>query len=169
MQSLYFLLLILFALILQTTAFNYLAIYGIKPNLILILVILNGFLRGTREGAFLGFSAGLMQDLVSGGVFGLNALTKLVAGYLAGLGEGRLYRENRVIAAGLTWVCTLGAQLIFYILLLLIDVSVPLVEALVYIILPSAFYNALVVLIVYMYYYRFYRSSLLNKGEYFSS
>jgi len=169
MQSLYFLVLILFALILQTTAFNYLAIYGIKPNLILILVILNGFLRGTREGAFLGFSAGLMQDLVSGGVFGLNALTKLVAGYLAGLGEGRLYRENRVIAAGLTWVCTLGAQLIFYILLLLIDVSVPLVEALVYIILPSAFYNALVVLIVYMYYYRFYRSSLLNKGEYFSS
>jgi len=168
LQSLYFLILIFVALILQTTAFNYLTIYGVKPDLILILVILNGFLRGTREGAFLGFSAGLLQDLVSGGVFGLNALTKLVAGYLAGVGEGRLYRENRVIAAGLTWLCTLGAQLIFYILLLLVDVSVPLVKALVYVIIPTAFYNALVVLIIYMYYYRFHRSGLLNKGEYFN-
>jgi len=168
LQPLFFLLLVLVTLILQTTALNYMVIYGFKPDLVLILVILNGFLRGTREGAFLGFSAGILQDLVSGGYFGLNAITEMVAGYLAGLGKDRLYRDNRVIAAGLTWVCTMGAQLIFYILLLSVDVPVPVVKALAYVILPTAFYNALVVLVIYAYLYRFYRGDPSSNGEYFN-
>ncbi len=168
MQPLFFLLLVLVTLILQTTALDYMAIYGVKPDLVLILAILNGFLRGTREGAFLGFSAGILQDLVSGGYFGLNALTKMVAGYLAGFGKDRLYRDNRVIAAGLTWVCTVWSQLVFYILLLLVNVSVPVVKALTYVILPTAFYNALVVLVIYAYYYHFCRGGPPGKGEYFN-
>lgn len=116
----------------------------------------------------MGFLAGILQDLVSGGYFGLNALTNMFAGYLAGLGEGRLFRENRVIAAGLTWVCTLGAQLAFYLLLLLINVSVPLLTALVHIIIPMSFYNALIVLVFYSYYYRFIQGAPPGRGEYFS-
>lgn len=92
----------------------------------------------------------------------------MAAGYLAGLGEGRLYRDNRVIAAGLTWVCTLGSQLVFYSLLLLIDVPVPVLTALVQIIMPAAFYNALVVLVVYGYYYRFSQNGSPGSGEYFN-
>lgn len=87
LQPLVFLLLVPVLLILQSTAFSYIAIYGIKPDFLLILVILNGFLRGTREGAFLGFLAGVIQDMTYGGYFGLNALTKMAAGYLAGLGD----------------------------------------------------------------------------------
>ncbi len=168
MQPLFFLLLVLAALIIQTTALNYMAIYGVKPDLVIILVILNGFLRGTREGAFLGFSAGILQDLVSGGYFGLNTLTKMVAGYLAGLGKDRLYRDNRIIAAGLTWVCTVGAQFIFYILLLSVNVSIPVLNAVVNVILPTAFYNALVVLVFYAYFYRFCRGGPYGRGEYFN-
>ncbi|KAF1085628.1 rod shape-determining protein MreD [Sporotomaculum syntrophicum] len=168
MQPLSFLLFVLLAFILQTAAFNYIAIYGIKPDLVLILVILNGFLRGPREGAFLGFAAGILQDLVSGGYFGLNALTKMTSGYLAGLGEGRLYRDNRVIAAGLTWICTLGAQLVFQFLLLLVNVSVPVPAALAYVILPTAFYNALVVLLIYGYFYRYVQKDQSNNAEFFN-
>lgn len=167
MQPLFFLLLVIPALILQTTAFDYIAIYGVKPDLVMILVIINGFLRGPREGAFLGFAAGILQDLVSGGYFGLNALAQMTSGYLAGLGEGRLYRDNRVIAAGLTWVCTLGAQLVFQLLLLLVNVSVPVPAALAYVILPTAFYNALVVLVIYGYFYRFARKDQSNNGDFF--
>ncbi len=166
MRSLTFLLLVLAALVVQSTALNFMLIYGIKPDLVLVLVILNGFLRGTREGAFLGFAGGILQDLVGGGYFGMHALTNMAAGYLAGLGEGRLYRDNRVIAAGLTWICTLLAQLIFYLLLVLVRVHVPLFIALVHIIVPVSFYNALVVLVIYGFYYRSHRRGLLSGGEF---
>ena len=165
MRSLVFLLLVLGALIVQSTALNYFSIFGVIPDLVLVLAILNGFLRGTREGAFLGFVAGILQDLVSGGYFGVNAITKMVAGYLAGLGEGRLYRENRLIAAALTWLCTFLSELVYYLLLYMINVHVSVLPAIFQIILPVSLYNAMSVLIIYGFYYRSDRSGMLSKGE----
>jgi len=166
MRTLYFLALVLGFILLQSTALNFIAINGIKPDLVLVLVILNGFLRGTREGAFLGFVSGVMQDLVSGGYFGMYALINMTAGYLGGLGEGRLYRDNRFIAAGLAWICTLGAQLVFYLLLVVVDVRVYVLTALTGIIIPVSFYNALVVLLLYGLYYRSHRQGLLSDEQY---
>jgi len=166
LRTLYFLALVLGFILLQTTALNFIAINGIKPDLVLVVVILNGFLRGTREGAFLGFVAGVMQDLVSGGYFGLYALTNMTAGYLGGLGEGRLYRDSRVIAAGLALFCTFGAQMVFYLLLVVVDVRVFVLTALTGIIIPVSFYNALVVLLFYGLYYRSHREGLLSDGQY---
>ncbi|MFA7467951.1 MAG: rod shape-determining protein MreD [Desulfotomaculaceae bacterium] len=166
MRTFYFLALVLGFILLQSTVLNFIAINGIKPDLVLVLIILNGFLRGTREGAFLGFVGGVMQDLVSGGYFGMYALTNITAGYLGGLGEGRLYRDNRFIAAGLTWFCTWGAQLVFYLLLAVAEVQVPVLTALIGIIIPVSFYNALVVLLFYGLYYRSHRQGLLSDGQY---
>ena len=50
-----FLVLLLFlagALILQTTVLDYVSVLGIKPDLVMLIVVLNGFLLGTREGPF---------------------------------------------------------------------------------------------------------------------
>lgn len=153
MHTLYFLLLLLMTLIFQATSLNFVAIAGVKPDLVLLLVVFNGFIRGPREGAFWGFAGGLLQDLGTGGYFGLHALVKMAGGYLAGLGAGRLYRDNRIIAAGLAWICTVASQLVYYLLLGLIDVKVALPAAL-GIILPVSIYNALVALLVYGIYYR---------------
>lgn len=46
------LLLLAGAIILQTTVLDYVDVLGIKPDLIMLIVVLNGFLLGTREGAF---------------------------------------------------------------------------------------------------------------------
>ncbi|MCG8401461.1 MAG: rod shape-determining protein MreD [Firmicutes bacterium] len=166
MRPLNFLLLVLGFMVLQSTALNLVAIRGIKPDLVLVLVILHGFFRGTREGAFWGFVGGVIQDLAGGGYFGIYALTNMTGGYLAGLGEGRLYRDNRVITAGLTWLCTFFAQLVYFLLLLVVEVRVNMLTALVDIIIPVSMYNALVVLLFYGFYYRTRRRGLVADGEY---
>jgi len=166
MRTLYFPALVLGFVLLQSTVLNFISINGVKPDLVLVLVILNGFFRGTREGAFWGFVGGILQDLISGGYFGIYALTNMTAGYLGGLGEGRLYRDSRLIAAGLVWVCTFGAQLVFYLLLLVVDVRVHVLTALTGIIMPVSFYNALVVLLCYGLFYRSHRQGLLGGGHY---
>ncbi|MCL2337932.1 MAG: rod shape-determining protein MreD [Firmicutes bacterium] len=164
MRALYFPVLVLGFVLLQFTALNFIAINGVKPDLVLILVILNGFFLGTREGAFWGFIGGILQDLIGGGYFGLYALTGMAAGYLGGLAEGRLYRESRLIGAGLVGACTFGAQLLFYLLLLLLNVRVSLLHALTGVIGPVSVYNALVALICYGLFYRLRRSGLLGDG-----
>ncbi|MDW7674104.1 MAG: rod shape-determining protein MreD [Bacillota bacterium] len=93
-------LLALVSLVLQSTVFSYLAIAGVKPDLLLIAVVFFSFIRGHRHGAVLGFCYGLLEDLVVGRFIGLNALIKMTIGFLVGLTEGKIYKEN-LIAPGL--------------------------------------------------------------------
>lgn len=142
-------LLLLGALILQTTALETVAVRGVKPDLVMLLVVLNGFLLGTREGAFLGFAGGIIEDLFSGSYIGLNALSKMVGGYLAGTAGERLYRENTPIATGVTFISTSAGLAVNYLLLLYLGIYVPPFSALFRVVLPTAVYTAVLALFLF--------------------
>lgn len=137
-----FLLLVGVALILQTTMLETVAVSGVKPDLVMLLVVLNGFLLGTREGAFLGFAGGIVADLFSGSYIGLNALSKMVGGYLAGAAGERLYRENIPVATGVTFFSTSAGLAVNYLLLLYLNIHVSPLSALLRVVLPTAAYTA---------------------------
>ncbi len=84
-------------LLIQTTLLEYSEIAGIKPNLLLVLAVCAGLLTGSSEGAVIGFFAGLAHDLATGTVFGLYALLSAAAGYLTGMINRRLYRDNIIV------------------------------------------------------------------------
>ncbi len=79
-------LVIIVCYLLQTCIFPYLELAGVTPNLLIIVTASFGFMRGRREGMFIGFFCGLLQDCSMSTVyFGLYALIFLVIGYLNGL------------------------------------------------------------------------------------
>jgi rod shape-determining protein MreD len=71
-------------LLLQTTFIPYLSIGGFLPDVFLIWVVYVAIKRGQVEAAVTGFVVGLLQDAVSMQFFGLSALTKTIAGFVAG-------------------------------------------------------------------------------------
>ena len=73
---------VLAAYLLQCTIFPSLEIAGIKPNLMLIVTASFGFMRGPREGMFVGLASGMLIDVQSGDMIGFYALIYLVAGYV---------------------------------------------------------------------------------------
>ncbi|MDO7786256.1 rod shape-determining protein MreD [Desulforamulus aquiferis] len=148
--------LILLAMLMQATVFSFLQVAGVKPDLILMLVVFNGFLRGSKEGAFLGFLGGLAQDIFSGSYIGLNALTKMAAGYLAGLAEARFYNESVVIVSLMTFVTSVISHGANYILLYYLDIQVPAFFAILQVIIPTSIYTALLVPLTY---WKFFRSN----------
>ena len=84
--------LIVFGLLfLQTTFIPLLSLGGFVPDLLLIWVVFTALRRGQVETTVAGFLVGLLQDLVSTQLFGLAALSKTVAGFLAGY----FYNENK--------------------------------------------------------------------------
>ncbi len=131
------------ALILQSTVLEFVTVMGVKPDLVMLVVILNGFLLGTRQGAFLGYAAGMVEDLFTGSYIGLNALSKMVAGYLAGAAGRRLYRENTLVATGVTFFSAFIGYIINYILLLFLHIEVLPFYAFLRVILPAAVYTCL--------------------------
>ncbi len=74
------------ALVLQTTVFPHLAWYGVVPDLVLLVVVAAGLVRGSQFAMVTGFSAGVLLDLAppADHVAGRWALALLVVGYVAG-------------------------------------------------------------------------------------
>jgi rod shape-determining protein MreD len=155
MQFTVYLLLLGVILILQTTVLDSVAIAGIKPDLVMLLVVLNGFLLGTKEGAFLGFAGGIVEDLFLGSYIGLNALSKMAAGYLAGAAGERLYRENIPVATIVTFLASLTGLTVNYLLLRYLDIYISPLYAFYGVAIPGAAYTAVLAPIVFWRIFRY--------------
>ncbi|HBC91773.1 MAG TPA: rod shape-determining protein MreD [Pelotomaculum sp.] len=139
----FLLILLLATLLLQTSVLEVVSVAGVKPDLIMLIVVLNGFLLGPREGAFLGYISGIVEDLFLGEYIGLNAISKMAAGYLAGVAGERLYKENMLVATGVTFFSAGAGLLVHYLLLFYLDLHVSPYYALLRLALPTAVYTSL--------------------------
>lgn len=71
--------------ILQTTLFQALEFASISPNLLVVVVSSFGFMRGRKEGMYIGFITGLFFDVFYGTVLGFYALVFMYVGYINGM------------------------------------------------------------------------------------
>lgn len=85
--------LIWISFLLQCTLLQTLSIGLISPNLLVILCVSVGLLRGKKTGLFTGFFTGLLVDLFYGSLFGFYALLYMYLGYFAGMGC-RIYYDD---------------------------------------------------------------------------
>lgn len=63
------------------------------PNLLLILVVSNAYMRGRMTGMVLGFFSGLLIDILFGNVIGVYAMLMLLIGYVVGIAN-RIYSKD---------------------------------------------------------------------------
>ncbi|MFH1860988.1 MAG: rod shape-determining protein MreD [bacterium] len=72
---------ILLCLVLQTTIFgNFLGIGGVKPDLLLIIIVFFAFRKEQLQSGIFGFICGIAEDSLSGGMLGMNAFAKTIIG-----------------------------------------------------------------------------------------
>lgn len=85
----------LLLILLSTTLLRFLAIGDIVPDVLLIWIVYIAIREGQIAATTAGFLIGLTIDLLSGaeGMVGLAALTKSIAGFLAGY----FYNENKTL------------------------------------------------------------------------
>ena len=77
---------LLLAILLKTTVLPAVAVLGFRPDVLVLVVVAVALVEGPDSGIRIGFTAGLLQDMVSGGValVGLSALVMMGAGWAAG-------------------------------------------------------------------------------------
>lgn len=76
---------LLAALVLQASVLARIPTPGARPDLVLVVVVAFALAKGPLVGLVVGFSAGLLLDLVGVHALGALALVLCVVGYLAGL------------------------------------------------------------------------------------
>ncbi|HEY3314394.1 MAG TPA: rod shape-determining protein MreD [Bacillota bacterium] len=137
------------AFLLQLTVVPFVAVHWVKPDLILVVAILGGLLYGPNYGAVAGLFGGLLEDLFIGHYIGLFGLTRMLAGFLAGLVETRVYREPFLVPMATSFAATLVGETILGLLLKAFGANPSLGKTFTNVILPAAVYNAIIAPIVY--------------------
>lgn len=100
---------VVFFALLQSTPFydGMRSSIGVKADLMLIFLVFMSFRFGSFEGMILGLIGGFLQDMVSIGPLGLNALVYLNIGFFIGLFRKRINEESIVASLFLVLAFTL--------------------------------------------------------------
>ena len=134
--------LVIVALI-QATWMPHLALYGVFPNLPLLVVTSCGLVKGVWSGALWGFIVGVAIDFLSGAPFGAATIALVVIGFLAGKAKLGAIRAQLALPMITVLVATLIYEVIFLSIVTISGEHAVWWESLVRIILPAAALNAL--------------------------
>lgn len=101
----YIMLLVVFFL--QSTLIDLIKIYNTKPDLGSLFVIFVAIFFGWGAGLEAGFIFGLLKDIYSVDIFGINTATLAVTGLVVGLLSPKLFRESRMTQVFVVFIFTL--------------------------------------------------------------
>lgn len=91
----------------QTTLSDYFNNWlSVRPDAMLLAALFLGIYRGKETGIVGGFLLGLTEDVLSGGLLGINALTKGLIGYSAGGLRRNVTSRDTLFQGGLGFFAT---------------------------------------------------------------
>ena len=125
----------------QATLAPALRVGDIAPDLPLIVVVLLALRRGPEFGCVAGFAAGIVQDAAGGGLIGVQALTKALAGFAIGALGGELRVTQPLVQVPGLALLTIAEGLVRFGLLKLFHFGAPFGELMLYVVIPQAIYN----------------------------
>jgi len=135
---------IVVALVIQLTLINLVTILGLKPDLIMIVVVVFSLLKGEKEGAISGFASGLLQDIFSTSLLGINALAKTVIGFTCGILKEKIFHEHILfIIPVITFFSSFMQSILISLLFRAFGIEYNLAWSLKQIALPEALYSSL--------------------------
>lgn len=146
-------LLFLLSLILPGTVFYFWDWSGIKPDLIMLLVIYLALHHRLLTGVLWGLGAGLVQDLYLGRYIGMYTLTLAVVALFSGWISQRWYRDNFPLMTLLVFLATALGQLLIGFLTLAAGLAWSLQDIL-RLVLGIGIYNAVLVPMTYPWIHR---------------
>ncbi|MGN0271334.1 MAG: rod shape-determining protein MreD [Lachnospiraceae bacterium] len=145
--TIFFIIVICF--LLQSTVFQALSFASISPNLLIVVVSSFGFMRGRKEGMWIGLFCGLLLDIFFGDVFGFYTIVYMVIGYINGMFRKIFYPDDIKLPMMLILGSDLVLGMIMYLLRFLPRKKVHFGYYLGHIIIPEMVYTLVITLGLY--------------------
>jgi rod shape-determining protein MreD len=115
---------VLTALVLQSTLFSQVTLAGVKPELVYLVTIVLAFLEGPASGAVAGFSGGMAQDFLLNQPKGITALTLTLVGYAVGMIRQYIVTPSPLLPVALVGGATIAGVLFYGAVAFLLGVTV---------------------------------------------
>jgi rod shape-determining protein MreD len=135
--------------LIQSAVMPHLTVWGVKPDLMLLVVISWSLLRGAKEGIVWGFIGGLCLDLFSGAPLGLSALALVIVSFFSGLGEATIFSTHVILPLATAFFASLIYYFIFLLVLRTLGWPVLWLDSFTTLVLPASLLNVLLTPLVY--------------------
>jgi rod shape-determining protein MreD len=113
----------------------------VAPDIPLIVVVMLALRKGPEFGCVAGLVSGLLQDVTTGGLVGVQALTKALTGFAIGASAPRLSVTSPLVQVPGLVLLTVVEGLARFSLLKLFRFPAPFGELMLYQVVPQALYN----------------------------
>ena len=127
----------------QASLFSPLSLFGVKPDLSLALIYIIGLLTGPTEGALAGMGLGLVQDISSASLIGLDGFTRGLFGLCAGVLGGRVLNIASPSNIIFLTVFCLAEGIVISLYMQIFYGNVPFISMLFNLMIPQALYTGL--------------------------
>lgn len=140
--------------LLQSTTVARFKLAGVKPDLVLLLVVVGALVYGARPAVLWAFIAGIGLDIFSGGPLGASSLALMASALIAGLGHRPFSRFNILVPLTAVALGTLVYAAVYLTILAILDVTgastlrLPLLDTVRDIVLPVTVYNTALMLLL---------------------
>lgn len=152
--------------ILQATWLDCIEIFGIKPNLFLVYIIVVCCFCNRLEGGAVGFAAGFVLDMLVGRIWGLNAVLGLILGFCISHFYARIIsNSNLLVTLALVLVGTILYESFYSFIAFLRAENVGLLALLTKIVLPECVYNMVASVPIYFIIKHFSKFLYSDKGD----
>jgi rod shape-determining protein MreD len=136
--------------LLQSTLLPHLKVLGVQPDLVLLMVVSWSLLRGAEEGMLWALIGGLALDILSSARLGVNTLPLLLIGFLTGLWQRGIVRQDVLVPFLAIPVATVVYQSAMVALLKLFGWPGTWSASFVHSVLPSMLLNTLLMPVAYV-------------------
>lgn len=99
-------------LILENSITNYMSIFGVTVDFILIFLTIISLYMDELESSIIGAIIGLIKDITVGGIFGINELIYFLICYIVSYSRKKIYKESKVTIFTLILATTIFSSLI---------------------------------------------------------
>lgn len=155
----------LIALLLICAAQNsiafFMSITSIKPDFVLIFVVLMGLVYGQKVGLAVGFFAGLIIDLSGTGIFGFYTFSFVIIGTFAGSFQKSVFEDNFLLPLMFVFFSTFITQILWYICAWLADYRLTSIAMIILFVFAKSLYNLILTAPMYFVFRRV--SKILNR------
>lgn len=129
-------------------------VLGVKPNLILITVIVVSLWFGLYAGSFYGLIIGIITDILFGNNIGMFTIVYSIIGALIGFFSYNYRKENKIALVYVTVIATAVFEFVQYIMYFVISSHYNSILYLLYQLFATSVLNVVIVFIVYSLLYK---------------
>ena len=138
------------------------AINSITPDFVLICIVIVTVKDEISSGLKVGALAGLIQDLISNGTFGMGLFVKTFSGFIAAFSKKQIFSDNIVSKMFIVLIVTLVDGIISLFLLNIFYARISVMKEFLTLTLPMAVYNGILLGVILL-----IRDAFISVKKYF--